>query len=72
MGVAEVKGETKMKTIFLEIRIDDITNRMGTVMKHQGWGQDESIDQILLTIACLDNVKQGMLDKLNNNMQRIK
>jgi hypothetical protein len=61
-----------MKTIILEIRIDDITNKMGTVMKHQGWGQDESIDQILITIASLDNVKQSMLDKLNNRTARIK
>ena len=61
-----------MKSISIEIRIDESTNKMGTVLKHQGFGINETLDQMLITIACLDNIKQGMLDKLNNKIARIK
>jgi len=61
-----------MKTIIIECRIDESTDRIGTVLKHTGFGDVETIEQQLLTIACLDNVKQSVLDKLNNKMVRIK
>jgi len=61
-----------MKTISIEVRIDDFTGKMGTVMKQIGFGSEESVDVILQTIGILDSLKQNMLNKLNTKMARVK
>jgi len=61
-----------MKTISIEIKIDTYLDKMGTVMRQVGFGNEESVEVILQTIGALDSLKQNMLDKLNTKMARVK
>jgi len=61
-----------MKEIQIAVRIDEVTNQVGHIMKHKGFGPGEDIDVILTTIGVLDNLKQQFLNKLLSKSRTVK
>ena len=61
-----------MKEISIQIRLDELSNQIGTLIKHRGFPEyvneegmkEESVDQILEMIGILENLKQEFLIKL--------
>ena len=62
-----------MKEILIQIKIDELTNQIGTLIKHRGFPdyineitgtKEESVDQILEMIGILENLKMEFLQKL--------
>jgi hypothetical protein len=54
-----------MKHLLIQVSLDETSGRIATSFKHKGFSTgDYSIEQILLTIGILDNLKQQMLDKI--------
>lgn len=61
-----------MKEILIQIKIDEVTNQIATLIKHRGFPEyvnaegvkEESIDQIFEMMGILENLKQEFLIKL--------
>jgi hypothetical protein len=61
-----------MKALMIECRIDEVNQKIGTVLKHEGFGVEENIESLLVTMALLDNIKSHIQNKLNTISQRVK
>jgi hypothetical protein len=61
-----------MREILIKIKIDELTDRIATLIRHRGFPEyvneagvkEESIDQILEMVGILENLKQEFLIKL--------
>jgi hypothetical protein len=55
-----------MKEILIRAGIDSESDKILTAIKHKGFteGEEYNLEQIILTIGILENLKQQMLDKL--------
>lgn len=58
-----------MKEILIKVSVDNESGRIGTVVKHRGFSDgDYSVEQILLTMGILDNLKSQMQNKLEQKL----
>jgi hypothetical protein len=60
-----------MKEINIKVRFDKSASKLGTIITHSGFEEDD-ISLILETIGVLENLKQQMLDKLKSRNAVIK
>lgn len=58
-----------MKELLIKVSVDNNTGRIASIVKHRGFSNGEySIEQILLTIGILDNLKIQMLAKMEQKL----
>jgi hypothetical protein len=59
-----------MKQLLIQVSLDEVSGKIATSFKHKGFSKgDYTIEQILLTVGILDNLKRQMLDKLNTQIK---
>jgi len=58
-----------MKELLIRVQIDDASGKIATAVKHRGFSEKGySVEQILLTMGILDNLKASMQAKLDQKL----
>ena len=58
-----------MKELLIKVQIDNDSGKIATAIKHRGFSDEGySVEQILLTMGILDNIKASMQAKLDQKL----
>ena len=58
-----------MKELLIKVQIDNDSGKIATAVKHRGFSdKGYSVEQILLTMGILDNIKASMQAKLDQKL----